>query len=184
MRVKNDFIVKGTKRRSGLKLEKVLFITAHDTGNDGSTAQQNVNYYKRTANEASASAHVFIDDIEVIKCIPLDEKAWHVIYNVTTDNELFGDDANDTSIGVELCYSNQRGKIDNAKAYANYVWYIATLCQAYDLEPSKHIVAHSKLDPKRKLDPDKNSFKYINGGITWNKFIKDVEAQLKKLSDN
>ena len=179
MKVKNDFIVKRTKRRSGLKLDKVVFITAHDTGNPNSTAQQNVNYYKRTANEQSASAHVFVDDIEIIKCIPLDEKAWHVRYDVKTDNAMFGDDANDISIGVELCYSSRGGKIDNLKAYENYVWYIATLCEAYDLTPKEHIVAHSTLDPARKTDPDKNSFKLINK--TWNGFIKDVEAQLKKL---
>lgn len=181
MEVKNDFISPKTKRRSGLELKSVGFIVAHDTGNDGSTAQQNVNYYKRTANEMSASAHVFVDDKEIVKCIPLSEKAWHVIYDVDTDNKMFGDDANDSAIGVELCYSYKRGKIDNMKAYQNYVWYMAELCKAFNLDPSKHIVAHSKLDPKRKTDPDKNSFRYIGKGITWTQFIKDVSEQLKKL---
>ncbi len=179
MNVRNDFIQPKTKRRSGIKIDDVKFIVAHDTGNDGSTAKNNVDYYKRTANEMSASAHVFIDDIEIVKCIPLSEKAWHVMYNKPIDNKMFGDDANDCAVGVELCYSNRRGKIDNQKAYKNYVWYIATLCEAYNLDPNTKIVAHSTLDPQRKLDPDKNSFRFIQK--TWQQFIKDVADQLKKL---
>ena len=175
--IRNDFLPVPSKRRSGNKIDPIRFIVAHDTGNPNSTAKNNVDYYKRTANEMSASAHIFIDDKEIVKCIPLSEKAWHVLYNVKTDNQLFGDDANDAAIGVELCYSHN-GKMNNQKAYDAYVWYIAVLCDEYNLEPTKHVVAHSTLDPKRKTDPQ-NAFKYIKK--TWEDFIKDLVEQVKKL---
>ena len=175
--VRNDFIQTGTKRRSGQKIESVSFIVCHDTGNTGSTAKNNVDYYRRTANEMSASAHIFIDHKEIVKCIPLSEKAWHVRYNVNTDDILFGKDANDHSIGVELCYDRNNKTVKNREAYQNYVEYIALLCNEYKLTPSKHLVGHSKLDPKRKTDPE-NAFKYVFK--TWNQFVADVEQELKK----
>ena len=78
-----------------------IFAVYHDTGNPGSTAQQNVDYYKNTYDidwATTASAHFFVDDKECIICVPLDEKAWHVIYDTPTDNYYFGDDANDAAL--------------------------------------------------------------------------------------
>lgn len=157
-------------RSSGQKILGVKFIVAHDTGNDGSTALQNVDYYIKSADEMEASAHAFVDDKGVIECIDLGLKAWHVRRNPPQDNQLFGVDANDYSIGVELCYfSNdiQRSKL----AYNNYVEYIKTLCTKYQLDPTKHVVGHYTLDPSRRTDPV-NAFRYI--GKTWVDFIKDL----------
>ena len=43
-------------------------------------------------------AHFFVDDKECIINVPIDEKAWHVLYDTPTDNYYFGDDANDLCI--------------------------------------------------------------------------------------
>jgi N-acetyl-anhydromuramyl-L-alanine amidase AmpD len=126
----------------------------------------------------SASAHVFIDDKEIVKCIPLSEKAWHVLYNKTIDNAMFGDDANDVAIGVELCYDSKNKKVNNRIAYQNYIEYIALLCHEFKLDPKTKIVGHMTLDPQRKTDP-LNAFRFIPK--TWEQFIKDVEKELKKL---
>ena len=49
-----------------------------------------------------ASAHIFVDDKECIVCIPVTEKAWHVLYNTPTDNQWYNADANnDVAFGVE-----------------------------------------------------------------------------------
>lgn len=174
--IEKQYLTPNTKRRSGIEMEHVGFIVAHDTGNDGSTARGNVDYYENSRNEKSASAHTFIDDTHIIECIPATtgkpEKAWHVLYDKPLDNKLFGDDANDIAIGVELCYG---GKINNKEAYKRYVWYMAYLCYKFQLNPRKHIVGHCDLDPERKLDPTKNAFKKI--GITWAQFINDVVAE-------
>lgn len=178
--IEQKLLPTGTKRRSGIQMTRVGFATAHDTGNDGSTAAGNVGYYINSANEASASAHTFIDHKQIIECIPATlgkkEKAWHVLYNITLDNEIYGDDANDIAIGVELCYSYQKGPIDNVESYKRYVWYLAYLCHTFNLNPLKDIIGHNTLDPKRKTDPN-NALQHM--GKTFNNLIADVAAEYK-----
>lgn len=171
-----DYIKPKTKRRSGAKLKALKFIVAHDTGNPNSTARNNVDYYKNSCNEMSASAHVFIDDKETIECIPLNEKAWHVRYDVKTDNAMFGFDANDYAIGVELCYF-PKDIARSTKAYNTYVKYIADLLKANNLDPRIHVVGHYTLDPARKTDPV-NAFKFIKK--TWGNFIDDLTKEFSK----
>ena len=143
-----------SKRRPMLRLEPgVRFLVAHDTGNPGSTAANNVAYYERSRNEMSASAHLFVDDKDILECIPAltapPEKAWHVRYAVEADDRLFGHDANDAAIGVEYCYG---GRIDADEAYRKYVWTLALLCHRFGLDAQK-ITGHCFLDPGRKTDP-------------------------------
>lgn len=181
--IKNDLLpLVKTGRRQGSKLGKVKFVVAHDVGNDGldkitgkkngTTAKSNINFYKNTPS-VQASAHVFIDDQEILVCVPLNEKAWHVIYNKPKDNELFGSDANDAAIGVELCYYPEDKK-RSIKAYERYVWYLAYLCDLYDLNPMKQITGHHILDPGRKSDPV-NALKYI--GKTFSNLLEDVQRE-------
>lgn len=175
--IEQRYLPNKTKRRSGIKNQGIDFLVAHDTGNDGSTAAGNVNYYTNSANVESASAHTFIDDKAIIECVPLTEKAWHVLYNVTTDNDLYGFDSNDHAIGVELCYSYKKGSINNKEAYKRYVWYMAYLCHKFGLNPLKRISGHNELDPKRKTDPYKNALQIM--GISKTQFLNDVAAELK-----
>ncbi|MDK4097929.1 N-acetylmuramoyl-L-alanine amidase, partial [Staphylococcus pseudintermedius] len=103
-----DFLPIGT-RRTGQRLVSgnPKFAVFHDTGNRDSTAQNNVDYYRNTYNidwAYTASAHVFVDDKECIICIPVTEKAWHVLYDTPIDNNWYGDDANDIAFGLEACY--------------------------------------------------------------------------------
>lgn len=183
--IKKRYLTNKTKRRSGIPMPYVGFIVSHDTGNDGSTAAGNVGYYERSCDEVEASAHVFIDDKDIIECIPatLDrpEKAWHVLYNRTEDNVRFGDDANDTAIGVELCYSDKKGNINNREAYKRYVWYQAYLCWRFGLDPRKKIVGHCELDAGRKSDPFRNALKIK--GISKERFIDDVVRELNECTE-
>jgi N-acetylmuramoyl-L-alanine amidase len=152
--INQNLIPKPSKRRGGAMISKVRFLVAHDTGNAGSTAADNVNWYIKSRNDESASAHLFVDDKEIIECIPAllspPEKAWHVLYGVPKDNALYGVNANDAAIGVEYCYG--RG-IDADRAYEKYVWVLAKLCFVYQLNPEDDIVGHCFLDPTRKTDP-------------------------------
>ena len=83
---------------------------------------------------------------------------------------MFGVDANDYAIGVELCYFS-KDKERSLKAYNNYVEYIAEKTITYNLNPKNKIVGHYTLDPARKTDPI-NAFKTFNK--TWEQFIADV----------
>ena len=173
--IKTVLLPTGTKRRSGKKMNKIIFCVAHDTGNINSTAMNNVNYYINSANEESASAHQFVDDKEIITCIPIynnTEKAWHVLYNKPKDNELFGGDANNIACSVELCYFTDKNR--TLEAYKKYVWLLAYNAWYFNYNPKTHIVGHSKLDPERKTDPE-NALKTI--GKTFDNLINDVVAE-------
>lgn len=174
--IKRLYLTAPSLRRSGQRMDKIKFLVAHDTGNEGSTARANVMYYSKTENEQSASAHLFIDHTEIIECIPsMDkpEKAWHVLYNVKTDDERYGANANDCAVGVELCYG---GGVNTREAYARYIWTLAYLCHVYQLDPRLHIVGHHELDPKRKTDPV-NALKTI--GKTMDDLLEDVAFELE-----
>ncbi|HEX7903637.1 MAG TPA: peptidoglycan recognition family protein [Chitinophagaceae bacterium] len=170
-----QYIPAPSKRRSGLLINKVRFVVAHDTGNPTSTASQNVRYYINSRNEISASAHLFVDDNEIIECVPAltatPEKAWHVLYSVPKDNELYGVNANDAAIGVEYCYG---GTIDADKAYDKYVWALAKLCFEFKLDPARDIVGHFFLDPQRKSDPVSG---LAHSRRTYEQLLKDVVTE-------
>lgn len=150
----------------------VRFIVAHDTGNPSSTAAANIHYYENSRNEQSASAHIFVDDKEILECIPVltapPEKAWHVLYGVTTDNALYGYDANDAAVGVEYCFG---GNIDADEAYRKYIWTMAFLCVRFDLAPDRTIVGHFMLDPNRKSDPQTG---LARSRRTYEQLLRDV----------
>jgi N-acetylmuramoyl-L-alanine amidase CwlA len=154
--ISQRYLTKPSKRRSGIPISPdVKFLVAHDTGNPGSSASGNVRYYENSRNDMSASAHIFVDDREIIECIPAlesgtPEKAWHVLYYLPTDDQLFGYNANDAAIGVEYCYG---GNIDDDEAYRKYVWVLAYACYKNDLDPQRCVVGHFFLDPHRKTDP-------------------------------
>lgn len=170
--IKDHLPVKVGGRRSGIKLLGVKFVTVHDTGNINSTARNNADYYTRTAAGNQQSAHVFVDDVEAIELVPLNEKAWHVRYDVPIDNQRYGDDANDISISIEMCYFTDKAR--TMKAYENYVRIIAGWLKTYKLN-IRDIAGHFELDPARRTDPV-NAFRTI--GITWDEFLKDVTAEL------
>jgi N-acetylmuramoyl-L-alanine amidase len=156
--ITKKYLPSPTRRRSGLLADAIKFVVVHDTGNPGSTARGNVKFYADTADtverKKTASAHLFVDDREIVECVPAltgtPEKAWHVLYDRPADNELFGADANDAAIGIEYCYG---GTINPDLAYEKYVWLIAKTCDAFGLDPASSIVSHAFLDPKRKTDP-------------------------------
>lgn len=150
--------------RPQIKNLGVSFLVAHETANNNADADAHYHYFQNI--EPNISAHTFIDDNKILEIIPLDEKAWHVRYDVLRDNQMFGDDANDIAIGIELC---RTGNFD--KAYDRYVWYHAYLCKKYELNPKKDIVAHSTLDPSRRSDPQ--SWLEPNR-VSWAEFIADV----------
>lgn len=171
-KIEKKYLTTDTERRPGTKISKVGFIVAHDTGNPGSTADGNIRYYENSRNDMNASAHTFIDDKSIIECIPLltgrPEKAWHVIYDVVTDNKRFGDDANDIAGGVELCWGKG---INFEEAYKRYVWYLAYACHFFGLNPSTKVIGHELLDPKRKIDPS-NGLKF--GNKTYQQLLNDI----------
>lgn len=165
-----------SKRRPRRPLDPgVRFVVVHDTGNPGATAEQNVRYYERSRDEMSASAHLFVDDRQILECIPAltgpPEKAWHVLYGVPTDDRLFGFDANDAAIGVEYCFG---AGIDADEAYRKYVWLVACICDRFALDPARAVVGHFFLDPQRKTDPVTG---LARSRRTYEQLLRDIVAE-------
>lgn len=183
--IQKKYLTSGSKRRRGLKADKIRFVVAHDTGNPNSTALGNVNYYESSRNEIAASAHIFVDDKNIIECIPAltgtPEKAWHVLYNVTTDNKMFGANANDAAIGIEMCYGSNFNK-NKDEVYKRFIWVTAYTCYKFGLDPKTKVTGHFILDPARKIDP-KNGLSTF--GITWDQYLKDVVKEYNEcINDN
>jgi hypothetical protein len=178
----SEYIPFPSKRRSGRTIQKVRFLVAHDTGNPESTARGNVRYYINSRNEISASAHIFVDDKEIVECIPAltgrPEKAWHVLYNVPKDNDLYGVNANDAAIGVEYCFGN---RINSDAAYDRYVWVLAKLCYAFKLNPERDIIGHHLLDPKRKTDPQTG---LMHSRRNYEQLLRDVVSEYNRCLGN
>ncbi|WP_392449840.1 N-acetylmuramoyl-L-alanine amidase family protein [Staphylococcus massiliensis] len=154
IKVYQDYLPFGT-RRSGERLsrETPLFMVFHDTGNIDATAQNNIDYYRNTYNieeSRTASAHVFVDDKECVICVPFQEKAWHVLYNVTLDNKWYQDNANDVAIGIEACYFNDVAR--TKQSFENTCKITAYLCDKWGINPYTHLPGHQQLQAD-KQDP-------------------------------
>lgn len=180
-------VIPRTGRRMGILMPSVRFIVLHDVGNDGegkgTTARNNISYYRNTASPNPAilaSAHTFIDDREILECIPATlgkpEKAWHVMYNLPHDNRIFGSESNDTAIGVELCYfPNDRAR--SLEAYKKFVWYCAFLAYHFKLDVNKCFIGHEHLDPRNKIDPS-HGLKF--SGKSYAQCIMDIKQVYKE----
>ncbi len=151
-----DYATLGSRRRPGRAMVPgVKFIVVHDTGNSGASARAHARYYRNDPNPGrTSSAHIFVDDQDIVETIPAltaaPEQALHVLYDRPLDNQLYGYDANRAAVGIEYCYG---GDIDADEAYRRFVWTAAKVCHRFSLDPSRHVVGHQILDPGRKTDP-------------------------------
>jgi hypothetical protein len=162
------------RRRGWPMTPGVRFVVAHDTGNPGSTARQNVAYFRSSPRE-SASAHLFVDDGDIIECVPAltaaPEKAWHVLYTARVDHHLYGYSANDAAVGVEYCFGPL---IDADEAYRRYIWVLAYVCSRFNLDPATAVTGHFILDPHRKTDPVTG---LAHSRRTYDQLLRDVRSE-------
>lgn len=177
-----DLLPIGT-RRSGQQLTTgtPAFAVAHDTGNINTTAQNNVDYYRNSYNidwSLVASAHIFVDDKEAIICIPVTEKAWHVLYNAATDNNWYGLDANDAAFGVEGSYFSDKAR--SKKSLDNLARVLAYLCDYWKIDHKTEMPGHQdiqagKVDPGNLLEAAGHSRNISNLDKLVNKYIGGVQ---------
>lgn len=177
-----DLLPIGT-RRSGQQLitGTPAFAVAHDTGNKGTTAQNNVDYYRNSYNISwalVASAHIFVDDKEAIICIPVTEKAWHVLYNAVTDNNWYGLDSNDAAFGVEGSYFSDKAR--SKKSLDNLARILAYLCDYWKIDHKTEMPGHQdiqagKIDPGNLLEAAGYSRNISNLDKLVNKYIGGVQ---------
>lgn len=147
--------------RPGIALNKVNGIVVHYTANQGSTAQENRDYFNGLAqsHETHASAHFVIGlDGEVIQCIPTAEIAY------------CSNNRNADTISIECCYRNKDGSFTR-KTYRSLVSLTAWLCDRFHLS-SDQVIRH--YDVTGKMCP----VYYVNHPDKWKKFKRDVEQAM------
>lgn len=147
--------------RPGTKLEQVKGIVVHYTGNPGTTAMQNRNYFEGLAQskQTKASSHYIIGlSGEIIQCVPLDEIAY-------ASNQRNAD-----TISIECCIDNEAGRF-NEKTYDALVALTAWLVGEYDLKIND-IIRHHDVTGK-------NCPKYfVENESAWVDFKLDVEKYI------
>lgn len=147
--------------RPGTKLEKVNGIVVHYTGNPGTTAMQNRNYFEglKDSKITKASSHYIIGlSGEIIQCIPLEEIAY-------ASNERNAD-----TISIECCIDNDAGRFTE-KTYDSLVQLVAWLVGEYDLK-IEDIIRH--YDVTGKICPKY----FVEHESAWEDFKLDVEKYI------
>ena len=110
--------------RPGKALEQVNGVVIHYTGNPGTTAQQNHDYFEGLAEtgETSASSHFIVGmDGEIIQCVPCQEIAYA------------SNDRNADTISIEVCIADDTG-IFSENAKKSLIHLTTWLMGRYDLE--------------------------------------------------
>lgn len=159
--ISNQLLTVNPYSRPGTELEEVKGIVIHYTGNPGTTAMQNRNYFEGLAESkvTKASSHYVIGlSGEILQCVPLNEIAY-------ASNERNAD-----TISIECCIDNEAGKF-NEKTYDALVHLTAWLIGEYDLKTSdiiRHYDVTGKMCPKY----------FVEHESAWEDFKLDVEKYI------
>ena len=119
MKITEDLIKKGNRNRPGSR-NSCLYITVHDTANKkkGANAASHAKYIKTIKD--CTSWHYTVDDTEIYRHIPDEEKSYH-----TSDKF-----ANENSIAIELCV-NADGNFE--KTLQNAATLVRTLARKHNI---------------------------------------------------
>jgi len=121
--IQHQFLTINPYSRSGKSLKKVKGIVVHYTGNPGSTAKNNRDYFEslKDKHTASVSSHFIIGlNGEVIQCIPLNEISY-------ASNQR-----NKDTISIECCHPDESGKFNDA-TYQSLQTLVSSLMTTYHL---------------------------------------------------
>jgi N-acetyl-anhydromuramyl-L-alanine amidase AmpD len=138
------------------------FIVIHETDNEdvGANAMANRNYFANHS-EAQASTHFVVDDKNIIQCLELNQRGWHV-----GDNRGHSNITNSNTVGIEICVNSDG---DYNKARANTIELTKYLMGVLKLGADRvvrHYDSSGKHCPRKMLDNPAlwNDFKAQLGG--------------------
>ena len=134
--IKYEYININEYSRPGIRNNGIDGIVMHYTANNGGTARNHKNYFNNLKG-TYASAQLFIDDIEALCIIPLNEVAYHAneISKYNADGSRYRPlyskigNANYSTIGVEMCL-DKNGNITE-KTFQNAVKAVKELIAIY-----------------------------------------------------
>lgn len=165
MNIITDLIPVNSYSRPGARLEVVKNVVVHYTGNPGSTAKNNRDYFANQpafAKQGKAryvSSHYVVGlDGEVIQCVPEDEIAY------------CSNAANSYSISIECCHPDSSGQFTSFTR-ASLVELLVQLCKRHELT-AKDIIRHYDVNGKNC------PLYYVVHPDAWRELKSDVATKL------
>lgn len=153
---------------------EIRYIVIHYTGNDGDIASNNLNYF--TSPNRKASAHLFVDDINIALSVPLERIAYHcggTKYNDTQKTgggTLYKIVTNRNSIGIEMCDTERNGEYNlTQQTRQNTIKVVRVLMKYYNI-PITNVVRH--FDVTGKYCPS-----YFMDSKKWNEFKAEIVSE-------
>lgn len=177
----DKFIGVNTYARSGKKMISIKKIVMHYTANNGASAMNHYKYFNNLRG-TYASAHFFVDSVDSLCIIPLNEIAYHandvqqrvngVAYRGVPE---LRPNANFFSVGIEMCLEKDGSFHPETIRRAEDV--AVELCKRYRLDPLTDIVRHYDVTHKNCPAPwVKDSSQFVS-------FKNRVNAKFKGNSD-
>lgn len=148
--------------RPAIAVSRIKGIVIHYTGNPGSTAMQNRNYFEslKDTKETSASSHFVVGlEGEIVQCVP----TWEVAYA--------SNHRNSDTISIETCHMTEDGTYTD-ETYDSLVELTAWLCKKYNLTEEdllRHYDVTGKICPKY----------FVENEDAWDAFKIDVKNAMK-----
>lgn len=144
---------------------QIKYIVIHYTANDGDTAWGNTNYFKSTYR--GASAHYFVDETSIWRCVGDYDIAWHC--GAKTYKHSYC--RNENSIGIELCSRrNNNGYYFKEETVKNAIDLVKYLMEKHNI-PEENVIRHYDVTGKVCPAP------FVNSTSAWNKFKEDLKPE-------
>lgn len=149
--------------RPGTELKQVKGIVVHYTGNPGTTARQNRDYFEglATSHDTYASSHFVVGlGGEIIQCVPCNEMAYA------------SNDRNSDTISIECCIADDSGRFSDP-TYQSLIELVTWLMGRYDLtvdDVIRHYDVTGKICPKY----------FVEHEAAWDNFKDDLVQYINK----
>ncbi len=139
------FVACNTDNYRAGRTQPVRYIVMHYTANNGDTAKNNCDYYRRVGG-LQASAHYFVDEHGVMQSVRESDTAWHCGARAYWHPEC----RNANSIGIEMC---SRKRADGSyyikpETVANAAALAKDIMQRYGID-TDHVLRHYDVTSKR-----------------------------------
>lgn len=153
--IQHDFLTINPYSRSGESLGRIKGIVIHYTGNPGSTAKNNHDYFENLKDKHTAyvSSHFIVGlKGEIIQCIPLNEIAY------ASNNR------NKDTISIETCHPDETGQFNN-QTYTALQQLVKSLMNTYHLDKEdviRHYDVTGKNCPKYFVENEEAWQEFLN----------------------
>jgi N-acetylmuramoyl-L-alanine amidase len=147
-------------------------IVVHETATPGATAQSEYIYFN--GGNRKASAHAFVDWMEIIQTIPWTEQAWHA-----------GPTANEKYLGIELCRPSTHDPAKFQEVWNRGVWLFAWLflnILKKDRVTRDNLMSHAEVSAKWHESDHADPVSYFaEYGKTVDGFRAEVQRKINEM---